>query len=61
MAIVTAASLEDDQRGFGFAAIWTLFLVIFLKILGQYDRTSYTSRIEKYSKEWAKFLIFSPK
>lgn len=36
MAIVTASSLEDNQRGFGFAAIWTLFLVIFLKILGQY-------------------------
>jgi len=36
MAVVTAAELDDTLKGFGFGAIWTMFLIIFLVLLGQY-------------------------
>ena len=37
MAMVTASSVDGDNlKGFGFAAVWSMFLVIFLAMLGQY-------------------------
>eukprot|EP00614_Pseudopedinella_elastica_P009973 CAMPEP_0172587112 /NCGR_PEP_ID=MMETSP1068-20121228/6235_1 /TAXON_ID=35684 /ORGANISM="Pseudopedinella elastica, Strain CCMP716" /LENGTH=186 /DNA_ID=CAMNT_0013382031 /DNA_START=224 /DNA_END=785 /DNA_ORIENTATION=+ len=36
MAIVTASALDDEHKGFGFAAIWSMFLITFLAVLGQY-------------------------
>jgi hypothetical protein len=36
MAIVTASELDNDLKGFGFGAIWTMFLILFLMFLGQY-------------------------
>jgi len=37
MAMVTASTIEGDNlKGFGFAAVWSMFLVTFLAVLGQY-------------------------
>ena len=37
MALVSAGELgKYNLKGFGFAAVWTLFLVVFLALLGQY-------------------------
>ena len=37
LAIAAASYLDsNDAKGFGFAAIWSMFLVLFFSILGQY-------------------------